>query len=470
MPVPDPPFVKPRIMKVLEPSAGQYEVVVKMDPTLASKYPDKPFGTAITEIGLPPKDSEKYEGYTLVAIEPADKGAKDHLWIFQKLPGPLLSGEQAYVERTTAAVTSQDVAPGTAAETGLLIVQSSVKPDGMGKSVKEVVSVTSWPEHTEVEWDKDLMGHITRTEQYVAAAAALSPATRSSYKAVNEDRSLKVTELVPTTALDNYVISYPVRVSLDLPRVLKSIAVVWNESSDEGENFNDFGNWATGDNWSLSGNNSDTDNSSAGLHPELQIEFEDYSANNLFATAYLFYLPLPVTEASITAKLLILAGSAVSRWPVFKTKSHTINTLGQSVKVRASTQASNDVTYRDGAVTKAGWQQGYGDDIGTSLQNGSSQIAPCIHGIITLTGQTSRTASVTATASSPIYSSYMQSMTPTHSRTVTATASVSPTTLAATTPSSIPTTGLYLVDAKVQPYDYGYAKVYAEVFNATSLA
>ena len=88
MAVSDPPFSTPRIMKVLDPGTGHYEVIVRMDPTAASKFPDEPFGTGIDQIGLAQKDSSKYVGYTLVSIEPADKGAKDHYWIFQKLDGP----------------------------------------------------------------------------------------------------------------------------------------------------------------------------------------------------------------------------------------------------------------------------------------------------------------------------------------------------------------------------------------------
>lgn len=476
MAVPDPPFSSPRIVKVLQPSAGQYEVIVRMDPTLAAKFPDKPFGTAISAIGLATKDAAKFSGYTLVAIEPADRGGKDHLWVFQKLPGPITTGRQAYVERTLATVTEQQVAPGTEVDSGLLIVQSSVKPDGLGKSVKDVVSVASWPLHTEVDWNNDLLGHVTRTEQYVAPSEAASPTSHASYKIVNKDRSLKVTEVVPTTSLNNFVLRYPKKISLDLPRVLKSIAVVWNEGSDIGQRDNYFYNVSSGESYSISGDNDDTDKSSVSLSPEVQIEWEDYSANNLMGEVAVFYLPMTpaITEAIILAKLTALLGAAVIKWPVFKTRSSTLSLLGQSASVSVSTNASMSRTISDSVVTASRLQYGHGDNISKNLTNGAVQIPPCIHGLITVTGTTTRTESVSALATSPIAISGQIggdiALYPLHTRTIEVNGSVSPTSLAATEPAAVPTSGLYLTDMSVQPWEYGYAKVYAEVFDSANLA
>lgn len=143
MPVPDPPFNATRIMKVLEPSAGQYEVVVRMDPTLAAKFPDKPFGTAIDQIGLATKDSAKYEGYTLVSIEPA---GKDHFWVFQKLSGPEWTTTSnsrdnltpaKYRGQTVVVKTEQEVAPATLPTTlaGDLVASVVARTPNTGKAV-----------------------------------------------------------------------------------------------------------------------------------------------------------------------------------------------------------------------------------------------------------------------------------------------------------------------------------------------
>lgn len=381
-----------------------------------------------------------------------------------------LEGQRAYVERQVVDVSERIVAGGAAAPSGLLVASSSVSPRGDGNSVEESMTVDEWVEHTEVDWNTELMGHVSRTEKFVDPAEAATPATLSSYKIVNEHRSLRITEIVPTDALDNFVISYPVRVSLDLPRVLKSIDVVWNASSDVGTRSNNFSNTVSGTDWSLSGDNADAANSSVGLNPEVRIEFEDYSSNGLMGTAYFFFLPLPVTTASILAKVSALAGAPAQLWPVFKLKAHTLVTMGQSASVRVQTNASTHAASRDGGIYKSGWQYGYTDDISKNLSNGVVQIPPCIHGDITLGGETTKTAAVAAYASSPIYTTYSAPLTPSKTATATVHGSVSPSSFEATSPASIPTEGIYLLDSQISPYEYNYAKVRAEVFDASSLA
>jgi hypothetical protein len=382
-----------------------------------------------------------------------------------------LIGQIAYEQRQVADTSEQLVPEGTEATTGLYIISDRVSPLGNGKSIKETVSVGSWVEHTKAEWNNDLMGHVVGTEQFVSPSEALSPLPFTSYQIVNEDRSLKVTEIIPTEALNNYVLSYPTKISLDLPRVLKTLAVVWNEGYDLGQNDNSFNFFISGDSFTASADNSDTDNSSISLSPEVLVEWQDYSSNNLFATAYLFYLPAPATKTQIIDRLneIIGGGADVELWPVFRTESHTIVTLGQSASVRVRTSASLSRTVDNGVVTGFRNQFSTGDDISKNLSNGTIQIPPCIHPEITIIGETFRRETITADAESPIYLSDGTSITPTHTREIEIRAGVSPTVLPATSPSSVPTSGLYLVDARVQPYEYGYVKVYAEVFDASDL-
>lgn len=78
----------PIIEEVLKPSDGQYIVQVRMPIGLAANFPDEPWGTLISEIGLPEKEWSKYEGYELVDINRADRDTEDLYWVFQKLDGP----------------------------------------------------------------------------------------------------------------------------------------------------------------------------------------------------------------------------------------------------------------------------------------------------------------------------------------------------------------------------------------------
>jgi len=472
--LPEPPSNVPRIVDVLEPSSGHYVVYVRMTTNLASKWPSKPWGTPIENIGLSEKDAALYPGYTLVGIEPM-KGSPDLYWVFEKLPGPVLQGKQAYVERTVADTAEKAVAPGTAAESGLLIVDSKVMPDGKGKSVRRTVSVDAWPEHVGSRWDDDLQAQVAYTEQFVdppQPADLLEEFT--SFQIVNEDRSNKIVEVVPTNALDNYLVRHPVRVDLsDLPRELLSVEVIWNEGYSIGVQDYSFYAWRSGESFSLGKSASDAANSAASVSCELSLRFRDVASQNLFGERLLFYVPEPVTTASVLEKLsTILTPATVSLWPVFKPESETIITTGQSVSVRSNVQISLGGTVSDGGLTGQEWDRGSSDDYQINTNNSAVQLPACIHGPITIGGGTSMSRSVAATAFMGMFNSLVGSISVSRTKTGTASGGVSPTYLAEVDgPTSIPVSGIYLMDMNITPRQkYGYFPVTAIVFDASNLA
>jgi len=151
MALPQPTNV-PRIIEVLDPGANQLSVEVRMPPQLASKYPDKAWGTAIDTIGLQKKDSDRFVGYTLVDIQPM-RDSDDLKWIFEKLSGPVwttttVGSENIIPEKFRSQVsqtkTKQEVAPGTSpsAITGDLISSTVEAQENTGKAVKVDVSET----------------------------------------------------------------------------------------------------------------------------------------------------------------------------------------------------------------------------------------------------------------------------------------------------------------------------------------
>jgi hypothetical protein len=529
------------IFEVMNPATGKYSVHVRVESSIAERYPNKPWGTPIEDLKfISPHESKRFIGYTLVSISPADGVGNDHTWIFEDLNGPewkttskskdnlipakfrsqvvvvkteqevesgtppsLLTGNlvsssvqqtpntgkavltevtetidlnalplvglRAYDEREVATISEQIVPDGTPVESGPLIISSAVDPLGDGKSIKQTVSVAAWTEHTAKTWDEELQAHIVETEQFVAAPGVQ---TNTDYRIVNKDRVLKITKVTPTDALNNYVLSHVIQVSPNIPRVLKSVSVVWNEGKDVGQRYNDFASTVTGDSWTNSGDNSDTDSSSVSLMPEVLVEYENVSADSFDGIGYSFFLPrADCTVAGILARLNVITGFPMLKWPVFRRRSHTIVGKGQSASVSVSTNASCTLSWSSTeGVKKDNRQQGYGDNISKNLSNSVTQISDVIHGEINVSGRTSRTEPVSAFATSPIYSSLQAPLTPTHSRTVTVEGSVSPTVLPATSPSSLPVTGLYLLNTRIQPYAYNYIKVYAEVFDATQLA
>jgi hypothetical protein len=468
MAAPNQKFLSPQIMKVLEPSTGFYEVWVKMDSSLASKYPNSPFGLSINKIGLSSKDSDKYPDHVLVSVEPADKEGDSHFWIFQKLPGPLLSGEQSYVERTKATMTSQDVEPGTEAEKGLLIVQSSVKPDGMGKSVKEVVAVDSWPELIASDWDGELGSHTIRKEQFVSPP--ILGAANTSYQIVNEDRSLKITEEPPVNALNSYFLSFPTRFNLDLPKVLKSIQVVWSEQFSIGTQDTWAYDYASGPSGSISLSIPDRASSSASITADLIINYEDFAANNLFTETCIFYMQGPITKNAILSKVGSYVGG-ISYWPVFRPQSQGILVTGQGVSVTANVSVALSNSWSETSNSNSSTKS-VSDDFSVTLDNKMIQLPPCIHTGIQITGGTQKSQLISATAMMAISTTFGASVSASKTKTGTAYGLVSPNYLPPTEGTNIvPRQGKYLMDADVSQTKWeNWFKVRAEVFDASDLA
>lgn len=122
----DPPPTIARIVEVLDPGGEYYVVYVRIPPHLASKFPDKPWGVRIEDIGLAEKDVVKFAGYTLVDFENiSDRrvgDTADLFWVFQKLPGPIWTTKtkgqdglipQKYRRLVTTTQSKQEVGPAT---------------------------------------------------------------------------------------------------------------------------------------------------------------------------------------------------------------------------------------------------------------------------------------------------------------------------------------------------------------------
>ncbi len=140
----------PFISEVLEPAAGHYVVIVRMTTALAKDYPSKPWGTSIGDIGLAPKDAERFAGYELVDVEQVT-GTEDLYWIFQKLDGPIWNSvesgtgsmiPQKFRRQVTTTKTEQEVDPATSptAISGDLILSVVEDQKNTGKATKVNVS------------------------------------------------------------------------------------------------------------------------------------------------------------------------------------------------------------------------------------------------------------------------------------------------------------------------------------------
>lgn len=196
MALPEPPPNVPRIVEVQNPASGHHVVMVRMPTNLANKFPDKPWGTSIADIGLSKKDSDQYPGYTLVDVEPM-KGSPDLYWIFQKLDGPVWTtkskGQDSlvpakYRRLITTTRAKQEVSPATEpSDIAAPLIQSVVEQqDNTGKALKvdtsETINVDSDPlvGGRTSEW-----GVLTSSERVVNEGSAVPHAEGVAQASVN---------------------------------------------------------------------------------------------------------------------------------------------------------------------------------------------------------------------------------------------------------------------------------------------
>jgi hypothetical protein len=327
------------------------------------------------------------------------------------------------------------------------------------------------PEVQGYETNRDLFASAGYTEEIVPASEVSTPPDgNTEYIPVDTYHTLKRVSTVPTAALTNFKLVFPTRIRIDLPRVLKSVDVVWNEQYSIGTQDTTAVDVSSGTSGSVSLSIPDSASSAAALSAELKIEFEEFETSNLFADVYVGYIAPPVNLATILAKLTSMASASVVKWPVFKPKSRTIVATGQSISLRANVQVSLNHSWSSSS-NSFGKTSTVSDDYAIGLTNNAVQLPPCIHPLITFTGDMTRNRAISATATMALGSSFGASVSATKTKSGTASGAISPTTLPETAgQNTIPTSGLYLMDLDVAPYDYGWFKFRAEVFDALNFS
>lgn len=360
----------------------------------------------------------------------------------------------------------------TDADSGFIILDSVVEPLGNGKSIRRTTVLTPAVAYTELigsTYDNDLETAVGFTEQVVAAPADIAAATVDAfteYTPIDEFRALKRVIAPPTDALDAYFVSFPSYTTLDLPNILESIEIVWTNETSEGSQDSDWQGSSSGVDWSLGGQEGGSAHSSAVVIPQLNVVIREVWAKKIPTTSHFFFLPMiggAVTSAAI------LAAVSASAWPVFQPRAISIPLKGMKVAVQAS--ANGAASARQGPSNNA-WDRSTASGTGVDLNfvNETVHLPPTIHGEITLSGGNTQSTNVTAQAIAFWEGINFPSINITATKTQTVSGLVSITSIGATTPSSIPTSGLYLIDAKVEPYKYGYARIFAEVLDASVFA
>ncbi len=305
-----------------------------------------------------------------------------------------LIGKRAYVEGGPPANVIETYSKDEIdVDTSVFVVQSTVTPLGDGGFIKETVEVESWPVLTGSEFDPVLNTQVVNTQQMVEPPTDFTE-PNTSFRPINEDRTLKIVEEVPVDALEEYHISVPTRIDLRMPAVLKSISVLWivDESGSDGESVGSATEPDKVDEYSAKGYSI---TASAGMEgraeysaqPTVSIDTEAVFGSDISATVHFFYLDsrgLPVSEGSLLSRINALTGDQISSWPRFKPKSHTIVANGATVTSSSTAKLSSTIlrTFEDDEISSESSSEGGSFAIDRSVD--VINVAPTIHGTITV--------------------------------------------------------------------------------------
>lgn len=384
-----------------------------------------------------------------------------------------LTGRRAYVEGGPPANVIETYSKdGIEVDTGVLVVQSTVTPLGDGSFLKETVEVESWPVLTGSEFDFQLNAQVVNTQQMVEPPTDFSD-PNTSFSPVNEDRTLKTVQIVPTEALEIYHVSLPVRTDIQMPSVLKSIEAIWvfDESISDGDSEGS-GVAPSGEGASLTCTVDTSGFSQINAQPSLVIETETVFGSDVSCTTHFFYLNSnnqPVSEGQLITRLSALIGP-VETWPTFKPKSHTIVTHGANVSVRTEAKVSETVLItvdglRGRSVSEV---EDFSRSIGRTVDIVST--ASMIHGPISIGNAAQYSGiSVISSASARVTGENFSGRAVV-SATGSSSVSITPTFLPPTSPADIPRSGRYVVGSSAEPFKWGWLKCSAVVVDASQFA
>lgn len=364
--------------------------------------------------------------------------------------------EQVYVEGTKVNVHGQLTSTRPNIDKGLLVVKSEITEINAGQYVRETMSAIQWPVLKGSRYVPALNAVLSYSEQFVAPPLDPSGENFVEYVPVNEDRTLRRTLNVPLNVLNNFRVTIPVDVNVDIPRVLKGITVVWNESKDAGTQEMHWTGQTVGPQMGLSCDLPDVASASVSAVPELLVETEDFWGRNLSGVGDYFYMPAPITRAAIMARL------GATTWPTFHPQSHMLVCLGKKmtgeirISISASRHSSEDTNAQQIGTTKS-------VHFDTALTNNIVPTGPVIHGPITVTGITQKTISTEITAGMNLVGDYLPQAVIFETRPLEITSLVTPTTFPATRGATGVPSGKFLIRCVVDPTpEWGYHKVYAE--------
>lgn len=300
------------------------------------------------------------------------------------------------------------------------------------------------------------------TEEMMDSTSARALLGQAHTEITPNDQDSSKVKVYTTPDLSDYWLSYDgIERRMRIPDILTDLELTF-ETNGAASSYTDSGtNLGTGT-YHLGQSASGQCQASAAVIPKLIHSIREIWSFNPHVTHY-FYFGTAFDQATILAKLAGKLGVSVNPWPVFKPESLVFK--GVSQRNNASARVAVQGT---AGSTSSSQTQGHGDGYDHNSLVQDIQLPATLHGSFTLSPSTS-TLSKDAVGSA----SFTGTMNAAAGATAHAVAvgSLTPSSVSATSPAGIPSSGLYLFDFDIEPAEeFGWFFAHAVVFDFAILA
>lgn len=375
-----------------------------------------------------------------------------------------------------ATIARQLLPDGETASSSYLVLSENIQPKGDGTSMSEKVEVEEFTPRYGQNYDRSLDVPLQFVKQKNAMAtnygvnridSEIDDWTR------NDDTIWDIANITAQLAASP-IISHKTIARINFYPTLTAVTVTYNPSS--GDSTDDHPASQQGAEYfgsgSVSCSPSASSQSSASILPSIHPEITPNEFEGVPATEVKFWVPKNSSRATVLAALATIMGAAVSDRPQFHPKIFRFTLFGgqASIAARASSQTSAGGSETSGHRS---FEWGNGKSVSTGVSVAIEQTPPVLCAGITITGATSDVeieAFADASTNAITGSNEVAAITNTKTANATVEASVSPTSLSATTPTGIPTSGLIAWELEPGPLLFGNQLYVADVVNAASFA
>lgn len=286
------------------------------------------------------------------------------------------------------------------------------------------------------------------------------------------------TEITPTNDVNSEVKVYTVpdlsgifeqyttNEDIELPNTLSSLSVDYVNGGGSTLYTENGAGASAGTSYNIGLGVSGTATASSSSIPKLLYTIDTPVTQKVPIINCVFFTP-SIDDATILAILTAQLGATVLAWPIFKPKPLVITLFGQRSTASGRADYSGSVSGSTAGATLT-ISSGFGEGVDVTPIIEQQQFPPMLHGSFSLTASSSQVHTGVALISisgGPISGGAGGTAT------ALASSSVTPTSISATSPAAIPTSGLYRYSLSVsESLTFGNYLVNAKVFDFASIA